>query len=104
MDLGWTREARVACCVASQAPRSVLRLHAVVRVLLPRLLDHVTVVVDELALLALDEALVEGHEDAVLREELNLAAVAARGEEGSRDEAAASVANVVSQSGRSPIA
>ena len=30
-----------------------------------------------------------------MREELNLAAVAARGEEGSRDEAAASVANVV---------
>mmetsp|Transcript_17128 Transcript_17128/g.42536 ORF Transcript_17128/g.42536 Transcript_17128/m.42536 type:complete len:356 (+) Transcript_17128:213-1280(+) len=79
--LGWTREARVACCAASEAPRSVLRLHAVVRVLLPRLLDHVAVVVDELALLALDEAAEEGAQDAVRREELHLGAVAGDAED-----------------------
>ena len=42
---------------------------------------HVAVVVDELALLALDEAAEEGAEDAVRREELHLGAVAGDAED-----------------------
>ena len=96
----FTRLARLNLTIPPRVLSVILseqQLHAILGVALARLLDDVAVVVDELALLALDEALVEGREDAVLREELNLAAVAARGEEGSRDEAAASVANVVEE-------
>ncbi len=98
----FTRLARLNLTIPPRVLSVILseqQLHAILGVALARLLDDVAVVVDELALLALDEALVEGREDAVLREELNLAAVAARGEEGSRDEAAASVANVVDEEG-----